>query len=76
MRTLTEWAVFIGLESILSLSMLGIILAMQSKPYPFQTDLQKMPFAMIGLILLFMFLVWIGTSGREETELDRGKGRG
>jgi len=74
MRTLTTWAWFIGLESILSSFILAILLAMQSKPYPFQTYLRVFPFVMMFLCLMFMFLIFMGFS-REEKELDRGKGR-
>ena len=73
MRPLTSWAWFIGLESILSLCILGIILAMRSRPYPFQTDLQTVPIAMMLLVGLFMLLIWMGF-GREEKETVRGKG--
>ncbi len=74
MRTLTDWAWFIGLESILFSFILGIFLAMQSKPYPFQTDLRPFPIAMGMIVVVFMFLVWAMFGGREEKELARGKG--
>jgi hypothetical protein len=37
-----------------SLMIAGILLAMQSKPYPFQVDLQPFPFAMMGIVVAFM----------------------
>ncbi len=37
-----------------TLMIAGILLAMQSKPYPFQADIQPFPFAMMGIILAFM----------------------
>ena len=73
MSKLTDWAWFIFLESILSLSILGIFHSMQSKPYPFQGDLQTFPIAMMFLCLMFMLLIYVGFW--EEKELDRGKGR-
>ncbi len=37
-----------------SLMIAGIILSMQSKPYPYQGDIQPFPIVMIGLVLAFM----------------------
>jgi hypothetical protein len=74
MSKLTNWAWFIGLEFILSSFILAIFLAMQSKPYPFQDDLQPFPIVMMFLCFMFMFLILMFFS-REEKELDRGKGR-
>ena len=73
MSKLTNWAWFIFLESILSLSIFGIFLAMQSKPYPFQTELRAIPFVMMFLCVMFMLLIYVGFG--EEKELDRGKGK-
>ena len=54
-----KWIWVIILESILFLYILGIFLSMQSKPYPFKTNLQPFPFAMITLCVMFMFLILI-----------------
>ena len=73
MRTPTDWAWFITLESILLSFILGIFLSMQSKPYPFQGDIQMFPIVMMFLCFMFMLLIYVGFW--EEKELDRGKGR-
>lgn len=53
-HTLSETFQIIIVLSIGSLSLLAIFLAMLSKPYPFQADLQTFPYAMMGIILVFM----------------------
>jgi hydrogenase/urease accessory protein HupE len=37
-----------------TLMIAGILLAMQSKPYPFQAGLQIFPIAMLGIVVAFM----------------------